>query len=184
VQIEIVRPRLDQLLSRYEYLLGNDYEGYLNHVLRVITYAMFFLKNEEDHELVVEVVCAYYNIGPWVNRELEYLVESQVFAQACSRKFGWDINPTLLHGTIHWHHKLIPYEGQHQKVIEACRKANWIDISKGRIRKGLPESAIAIVEDAFPNLGFHKSLLRLMQDNGSSRFRDAVTAELGIVKWH
>ena len=100
-----------------------------------------------------------------------------------SSDFQWGLDPELLRGAIHWHHKIFPYKGSHQKVIEACRKADWIDASKGNIRKGISKTAIAEVESAFPNLGFHDTLLRLAKDYGGSTLVGVVKVTLGIVKW-
>jgi len=72
--------------------------------------------------------------------------------------------------------------GPHREVIEACRKADWIDASKGMLRKGLSRSKIQRVEAAFPNLGFRETLLRLAKDYGGSTLVGAVKVTLGIVK--
>ena len=69
-------------------------------------------------------------------------------------------------------------KGPHQKVIEACRKADWFDASKG-----MSKQAIREVEDAFPNEGFHDTLLRLAKDYDGSTLVGGVKVTLGIVKW-
>jgi len=63
------------------------------------------------------------------------------------------------------------------------RKADWIDATKGSVRKGLSKETIAEVEAAFPNLGFHDTLLRLAKDYGGSTLVGGVKVTLGIVKW-
>jgi hypothetical protein len=89
----------------------------------------------------------------------------------------------LLRDAIHWHHKIFPYTGQHRDIIEACRKADWIDASKGTLRKGVSKAAIKEVEAAFPNLGFHDTLLRLAKDYGGSTLVGGTKVTMGIVKW-
>ncbi|ELP29906.1 hypothetical protein RBSWK_06168 [Rhodopirellula baltica SWK14] len=89
----------------------------------------------------------------------------------------------MLRGAIHWHHKVFRYKGPNQDIIEACRKADWIDATKGWIRKGMNKSAIAKVESAFPNCGFHKTLLRLAKDYGGSTLVGGFRVTRGIVKW-
>ncbi|WP_211183449.1 hypothetical protein [Thalassotalea sp. Y01] len=84
---------------------------------------------------------------------------------------------------IFWHHKISPYTGPHQTVIEACRKADWIDASKGMICKGLDKRIIADVEVAFPNLGFHDTLLRHAKSFGGSPLVGGIKVTLEIVKW-
>jgi hypothetical protein len=51
------------------------------------------------------------------------------------------------------------------------------------LRKGMPRADISAVEAAFPNLGFHATLLRLAKDYGGSTLRGGIRVTLGIVKW-
>ena len=66
--------------------------------------------------------------------------------------------------------------------MEACRKADWVDASMGLIRKGLDKSMIQAVESAFPNHGFHQTLLRLCKDFGGSTLSGSIKVTCGIVK--
>lgn len=47
----------------------------------------------------------------------------------------------VYHG-IRGHHKITPFRGPHRDVVEACRKADWIDANKGLIRNGLAAAQI------------------------------------------
>ena len=183
ITIKLERPFVEELLTRYESLIGNDFPGYRNHVYRTITYAMHFLGHSAEHERLVETAFAYHDIGLWTDRELAYLEPSEAVATADNQKFGLGLDPDLLRGAIHWHHKIFPYTGPHREIIEACRKADWIDASKGMLRKGIGRSEIERVEAAFPNLGFHDTLLRLAKDYGGSIIVGGVKVTLGIVKW-
>lgn len=183
ITIKLSRPHVEELLGRFEKLIGKDFPGYRNHIYRTITYAMHFLENAEEYERVVETAFVYHDIGLWTDRELAYLEPSEAVAIADNEKFGWGLDPELLRGAIHWHHKILPYNGPHQRIIEACRKADWIDASKGMLRKGISKAAIKEVEAAFPNLGFHDTLLRLAKDYGGSTLVGGVKVTLGIVKW-
>ncbi len=107
----------------------------------------------------MEATFVHHDIGLWTDRELAYLEPSEAVALADNKKFGLELDPDLLRGAIHWHHKIFPYTGTHREIIEACRKADWIDASKGILRKGISKAAIAEVEAAFPNLGFHDALI-------------------------
>lgn len=183
ISIKPVRPRVDDLLGRYEQAIGDDFAGYRNHVYRTITYAMHFLADATELEPLVETGFVYHDIGLWTDHELAYLEPSILVALQDNKKFAWQLDEDALRGIIHWHHKVFRYRGPHQKVIEACRKADWIDASQGWIRKGMPGSMIAEVEAAFPNCGFHKSLLRLAKDYGGSTIIGGIRVTRGIVKW-
>ena len=100
-----------------------------------------------------------------------------------NEKNAWCLDEDALRGAIHWHHKILPYRGPHAELIEACRKADWIDATKGNLTKGMSKEAIAQVEAAFPNLGFHDTLLRLAKDYGGSTLVGTFRVVQGIVKW-
>lgn len=53
----------------------------------------------------------------------------------------------------------------------------------GVLRKGLSKKTIQTVEAAFPNYGFHESLLRLSKDLGGSLLVGGIKVVHGIVKW-
>jgi hypothetical protein len=78
---------------------------------------------------------------------------------------------------------VFPYRGLNQELIEACRKADWIDATQGWIRKGISRREIARVEAAFPNCGFHQSLMRLAKDYSGSTLLGGLKVFRGIVKW-
>ena len=182
ITIKVERPRVEELLARYRTVIGSDYDGYRNHVYRAITYAMHFLNNAPEHEQLVETAFVYHDIGLWTDHELAYLEPSEAVALKDNEKFGWGLAPDALRGAIHWHHKLLRYQGTHQDVIEACRKADWIDATQGWVRKGMSRSAIAQVESTFPNCGFHNALLRLAKEYGGSTIIGGFKVMRGIVK--
>lgn len=181
--IKVERPRVEALLQPYKDSIGDDYLGYRNHVYRTITYAMHFLNNDQQFEQLVETAFVYNDIGLWTDHELAYLEPSEAVALRDNEKYGWGLDPELLQGAIHWHHKILAYKGPHQKVIEACRKADWIDASKGMLRKGMAKSIIKKVEGTFPNHGFHDTLLRLAKEYGGSTLVGGIKVTRGIVKW-
>lgn len=183
IKIKIDRPRIDELFAPYRTLIGHDFEGYRNHVYRCVTYAMHFLDQSPEYEQIVETAFVYHDIGLWTDQELAYLEPSEAVALQDNEKYGWGLDPDALRGAIHWHHKLFKYKGLHEDVIEACRKADWIDATKGWCRKGIRRSAIAKVESTFPNCGFHKSLLRMAKEYGGSTLVGGLKVMRGIVKW-
>ena len=183
ITIKTDRPRVEELFAPYRSVIGRDYDGYRNHVYRTITYAMHFLNNAPEYERLIETAFVYHDIGLWTDHELAYLEPSEAVALQDNEKYGWGLDPDALRGAIHWHHKVFPYKGTHQDVIEACRKADWIDATQGWVRKGMSSSAIARVEATFPNCGFHRTLLRLAKEYGGSTLVGGFKVVRGIVKW-
>ena len=183
IQIVSERRRIEELFAPYRDVIGDDYDGYRNHVYRTVTYAMHFLDRDADAEQAVETAMVYHDIGLWTDRELAYLEPSEAAVLADNEKYGWGLDSVLLRGIIHWHHKVFRYRGPHERIIEACRKADWIDATKGLLRKGISRSNISAVETAFPNCGFHKTLLRLAKDYGGSTLIGGFRVTRGILKW-
>lgn len=182
IVIKLERPYVEELFARYKKLIGKDFPSYRNHVYRTITYAMHLLGNAHEHEKLVETAFVYHDIGLWTDHELAYLEPSAAVAIADNEKFELGLDPVLLRGAIHWHHKIFPYIGPNKEIIEACRKADWIDASKGMLRKGVSRTAIREVEAAFPNLGFHDTLIRLTKDYGGSTLIGGIKVTRGIMK--
>jgi hypothetical protein len=183
IVIKPIRPHVEEILERYKDLIGDDFSGYRNHVYRTISYAMHFLDQSIADERLVETAFAYHDIGLWTHKELAYLNPSEEVALRDNEKYQWGFEPEALRGAIHWHHKITQYKGPHARVIEACRKADWIDASKGLIKKGISRKMIAAVEAAYPNDGFHDTLLRLAKDYGGSTIVGGIKVTVGIVKW-
>jgi len=63
ITIKLERPFVEELLTRYENLIGKDFPGYRNHVYRTITHAMHFLSHAEEQERLVEAAFVYHDIG-------------------------------------------------------------------------------------------------------------------------
>ena len=182
IEIKMERHRVEDLFHPYRQVIGDDFHGYRNHVYRTITYAMHLLCGSAEHEQMVETALVYHDIGLWTDRRLDYLESSEALAQADNEKHGWELHSETLAGAIHWHHKVFRYRGPNQKVIEACRRADWVDATKGWLRKGIARTAIREVEAAFPNLGFHNDLVRIAKDYGGSVLAGGWKAARGIVK--
>ena len=184
--IQVIRhsERVEALFEPYKDILGEDYAGYRNHVYRAITYAMHFLDGAKEHRALVETAFVYHDIGLWTDKACAYLEPSEELALRDNLRHDWGLDPEALRAAIHWHHKITPYRGPHATaVVEACRKADWIDANMGMVRKGLRRAQIRKVEAALPNEGFHKSLLRLARDNGGSLLRGLLRVVRGIIKW-
>ena len=43
------------------------------------------------------------------------------------------------------HHRMRGYTGPHTPLVEACRKADWIDVSFAKLRFGIPRRTIVEV---------------------------------------
>ena len=184
-QIRVVThsDRIDSRLEPYRETIGKDYAGYRNHVYRTTSYAMHFLRDDETYRELVETAFVYHDIALWTDKACAYLEPSEALALEDNARHGWGLDHDALRAAIHWHHKIWPYRGPHESVVEACRKADWVDANMGKIRKGLSRGQIREVEAALPYEGFHQSLIRLAGENGGSTAVGLLKVSRGILKW-
>ncbi len=170
--IEIIdhSDRVETLFEPFRDALGDDFRAYRGHVYRVITYAMHFLNGNIAHQPVVETAFVYHDIGLWTAHDLAYLEPSEALVLRDNAAQDWGFDPDLLRNIIHWHHKITPYSGPNEEVVNACRKGDWIDATGGKVRKGLSRAQIQQVEAAIPSYGFADVLQRLAVDLGGNAF--------------
>lgn len=163
-------PTVEQELGRIAGSLGADLPAYRNHVYRVLTYALHFLNGDETLRQTIAFALAYHDAGLWTAGDLAYLAPSEALAERMRATHAPDLDAALVHGIIHWHHKATAYRGPGEGVINAVRRADWVDATEGRIRKGLPRAHIAAVTAAIPVLGFPDVLMRLAAElNGGNK---------------
>ena len=48
------------------------------------------------------------------------------------------------------HHKVRPYRGEYAPMVDAMRKADWIDVTFTKVRFGIPRSWIRDLRATFP----------------------------------
>jgi hypothetical protein len=161
--IEIITNAKDveEYLLPYRDLIGSDYPGYRGHIYRVLTYALHFLKAEGElvNDEVIRALSAalvFHDIGLWTASRLDYLDPS--IDEALSKVNLSQEHMALVRDVILYHHKITPFTGSNEKVVNAARKADWIDATMGLIGKGMPAEHIQKVEKEIPNAGFHDTL--------------------------
>lgn len=175
--------RVERLFDPYRDIIGGDFPAYRGHVYRVITYAMHFLDGDEEARPLVETALVYHDIGLWTENELAYLEPSEEHVLADNEKHRWGLDPQLLRDAIHWHHKIFPYRGPNQRIVEAVRKGDWIDATDGKIRKGLSKAQVKAVQDAIPNYDFGNVLQRLAGDLGGNKISGNLRVLRHVFKW-
>lgn len=160
MNIQTTLPQLEALFSPWRDALGDDYTPYRNHVYRMVHFCLALHPCSEAQREQVLLAGCYHDIGIWPQLTLDYLppssaraLEHLATADAGSRE--------AVRLMIELHHKLRAYQGPHQELVEAFRKADLVDLSFGALRFGLPRDYVAQVRAQFPNAGFHKRLLQL-----------------------
>ena len=149
---------IEKHLQQYQSLLGNDYNGYRGHLYRVLTYTMYYLDGESSHRPLIEAALVYHDIGLWTDSVLNYLDPSfgRFKENFCDLYTEEELQ--LVHDIIIFHHKVTAFEGPHADIVNAVRKADWIDATQGIVHQGMSIDNIAKVTEAIPAQGFYSTL--------------------------
>ena len=161
--IETKLPLLESILGARQSMIGSQYEPYRNHVYRVLNFCFAFhpcSEGSDDREKLVIAAC-FHDLGIWPDDVVDYLAPSIELAKQYligAGKQAWSAEIEMM---IDLHHKFRKVTNCDCPLVEVFRKGDWVDASLGLRRFGLPRSYIRDVKKAFPNLGFHRNLLRL-----------------------
>jgi hypothetical protein len=172
-------PLIDRILEGRSESLKEDFVAYGNHCHRVANFCLALSgENDADPDKVF-IAAAFHDLGIWTHRTFDYLEPSvELLSEQLKRegKLEWleEIRPMVL-----YHHKITPYRGAGETLVEAFRKADWIDVTWGIVRAGVPGNYIRKLQHAFPNAGFHKRLSAL----AGRRFLSHPWSPLPMVKW-
>lgn len=154
-------PLLEEILGKWKGELGNDYQGYKNHVYRMINFC--FALNDytaEEREKIVIAGC-FHDLGIWSDKTFDYLPPSIVLAEDYLRQNKLEKWFPEIELMIGMHHKLRNYRDAELHLVETFRQGDLVDFSLGFVRCGLPKSYVKSVKNQFPNAGFHKTLVKL-----------------------
>jgi hypothetical protein len=154
-------PILDGILEGWRVPLSRDFAAYRNHCYRVLNFCLAFHGESAETMSKVSIAAAFHDLGIWANKTYDYLGPSKQLARkylAKTNKGAWSEEIETM---IEQHHKLRKYEINPNWLTEPFRKADWVDISKGMLKFGLPSIFVAETMSRFPNAGFHKRLIAL-----------------------
>ncbi len=153
-------PLLEAIFSEWKDVIGEDYDGYRNHVYRMIN-CCFKLKicSEEEKQKII-ISGAFHDIGIWIDNTLDYIPPSLPPAMAylkANNLEAWSEEVGLM---ISEHHKLREYKDDPNSLIELFRKGDLVDFSRGVFKFGIDKAYLKALKSAFPNSGFHTGLVK------------------------
>ena len=154
-------PILDGILEGWRAPLGGDFAAYKNHCYRVLNYCLAFCDESADTLSKVSIAAAFHDLGIWANHTYDYLPPSKQLAREYLVKSNQGAWTEEIETMIEQHHKLRKYKPNPAWLVEPFRKADWIDVSIGRLKFGLPPVLVAEIPAKFPNSGFHRRLIAL-----------------------
>lgn len=165
LDVKATDPFIDEYLAKYANVIGDDMTAYKGHLLRVETYAYHFLgeegvsKMDADTRRAVSAALVYHDIALWTDLTLAYLEPSR---DRATRDLKDSFNAEqleLIENIIYGHHKITPFEGPHADIVNAVRKADWVDVTQGTVHHGMPTDCISKAVQSIPYAGFHDVLM-------------------------
>lgn len=154
-------PISDDILTSFALAIGADLQGYRNHVYRMLNFYCALRGIEDQPTEAVQIAAAFHDLGIWTDNTLDYLPPSVRLATDYldSRQRGElkdEVSALILE-----HHKVRSYHSAYALTVEPFRQADLIDVSHGVVRFGLPRPFIKTMQAAFPDHGFHGTLIKL-----------------------
>jgi hypothetical protein len=155
-------PTIDEVLNDHQTALGDDFAGYRNHVYRIVNLCVAIAGRSELEKIAVAAV--FHDLGIWTHRTFDYLAPSIVLAHeylVARAREDWTAE---IEGMIAYHHKITPSAADPDSLIEAFRRADWIDVTGGLRKFGIPRPFVAGLYATWPSAGFHRRLVALTLD--------------------
>lgn len=151
---------IDSILAPWQNTIGDDYQGYRNHVVRMATFCLMLKPCTAEEQRKIEIAACFHDIGIWTEQTLDYLPPSVPPAMQYLEDHGLAAWSDEIRDMILDHHKLTKVEHGVTPLVERFRKGDLVDFSLGLVRNGLDKRAVAEVKAKFPNAGFHPMLVR------------------------
>ena len=149
------------MLEAHAAELGGDFTAYRNHAYRVVNLCVALSPCDSAQLGKVATAAAFHDLGIWTERTFDYLQPSARLACAHLARAGrgeWAPEVTEM---ILQHHKISTYRDRPNWLVEPLRRADWVDVSKGLIKFGLPRKLLKEIFSTWPSAGFHRRLVRL-----------------------
>jgi hypothetical protein len=172
-------PTVEQVLANRAPELGHDFIAYKNHVYRVVNLCVAILGDNCGELEKIAVAAVFHDLGIWTSHTFDYIAPSVALAREHLEARGMADWIPEIEAMIVDHHKVTRSHASPQSLVESLRRADWIDVTRGLRRFGLPRTFIAAVQATWPNAGFHRRLVELTIE----RWRKHPLNPLPMVKW-
>lgn len=158
--VETYEP-IDRLLEQWRLDLGGDYIAYRNHVYRVFNFSLCLADATDTDREKLAIAAAFHDVGIWLDNTFDYLGPSSKRAVDYLSTIGRKEWSESIHEIIDQHHKVRPWYGAEQNLVESFRQADWLDVCLFALPSRLERAYLAEVLRIFPRNGFHQRLVVL-----------------------
>jgi len=158
VKIEEKIPLLEEILLEWKEVIGDEYQGYRNHVYRMIHFCLALNEYTDEEKEKIVIAGAFHDIGIWIENTVDYIEPSIPPAMQYLKQKKLDSWSKEIELMITEHHKIREYKDDNYPLVENFRKGDLVDFSFGVIKFGISKVFIKNIKSTFPNSDFHKNL--------------------------
>ena len=170
-------PTIDDVLDCHASALGNDLVAYRNHVYRVANLCIGIVGGCGTLEKIA-TAAVFHDLGIWTDRTFDYIAPSIALAREYLVTRAQEDWITEISAMIENHHKITSSSANPNSLVGPFRQADWIDVTGGLRRFGIPRRFVARLFATWPDAGFHWRLVQL----ALHRFRTHPLTPLPMVK--
>jgi len=155
-------PTVDDVLNTHAIALRDDFVAYRNHVYRIVNLCVAIVGQRELEKIAVAAV--FHDLGIWTKGTFDYIAPSIALAHdylIARARQEWTAE---IEKMIADHHKITASTSDPDSLVEAFRRADWIDVTRGLRRFGIPRPFLSRLFATWPDAGFHWRLVTLMFD--------------------
>ena len=158
MKVEENIPLLEDIFSEWKSTIGNEYQGYRNHVYRMVHFCLALRNCNEEERKKIIIAGAFHDIGIWIDDTVDYIPPSLPPAMKYLKKRNLEAWSDEIKLMITEHHKIREYNDPAYPLVEVFRKGDLVDFSFGLYKFGISKAYIDQVKAKFHNAGFHKNL--------------------------
>ena len=171
-------PTIEEVLDNHASELGHDLTAYRNHVYRVVNLCLAIMGDSGVELEKIAVAAVFHDLGIWTNGTFDYIAPSIALAHDYLVTHGREDWTAEIEKMIADHHKITPSTSDPDSLVDAFRRADWIDVTRGLRGFGVPRPLLARLSASWPSAGFHWRLVTLTFD----RFRSHPLTPLPMVR--
>ncbi|WP_078285612.1 hypothetical protein [Mycobacteroides chelonae] len=149
-------PLIDSILAEHRatWSEGDEigWQGYRNHAQKVYTFAHHLAEPRPDGAEKIAIAAAFHDIA--VFRTLDYLVQNNQALRGWLDRYGrpeWYREIAL---AMSLHHRARPYHGESAWLVEAIRRADWVECTAGFLHPGIPADLVRRAQRELPTKRF------------------------------
>lgn len=153
---------IELLLKPYENTLGKDFQGYKNHLYRVINFCNLQAEMSPEEQGKLEIAAVFHDLALWTSHTADYVTPSEDLAKQYLQQIDCPEWSEDICRIIREHHKITAADNK-RSLVEIFRKADWIDVTFGLRSFGVDQQQIKQIYKIFPDNGFHPLLVKIIR---------------------